>query len=370
MSSRAGRPIFDDSKLDHEEVVVRTGRRSELPVVVAVHSTGLGPAIGGCRLWHYPDVRDALGDAMRLSEAMTYTCAVAGLAHGGGQIVVALPAGITLHPGDRRVLMSDVGDIVESLGGRFAMGPDAGTGPADMAAAGERTAHVFCRPPELGGSGDSSPATATGVLAALGVTFDRLFGSPHFEGRRVAVVGLGQVGSNLARRLAVAGARLIVSDIDPNKQALASELGATWVTPERGLTAGVDVLVPAALGGVITGDLVPRLRCAAIVGPAHNQLADDASADQLREKGILWAPDYVVSGGGIIFAISVEQHGETPEKALDRVSGIGATLAAVLETAEHKALTPAQAALELALQRLHTAGDGGPQPAAHSGESR
>jgi leucine dehydrogenase len=356
MTSKLDRRLPPAGTFGHEQVIVRGGSRSGLPLIAAVHSTALGQALGGCRLWHYADWRDGFADALRLSEAMTDKCALAGLAHGGGKTVVALPPGYILTAADRRAVMHDVGDLIESLGGRYATGPDAGTGPADMDLIHERTAHVFCRPREHGGSGDSSPATAAGVLAALRATCDWLSGSPDLAGRRIAVVGLGHVGSRLARSLAATGADLVLADVDPAKKTLAGEVGGAWVGPDQALTAEVDVLVPAALGGAITRALVPRLACAAIVGPANNQLADDDLAEELHRRGILWAPDYLVSAGGVISATAQELHRETPRQALDRVEHIGDTLAEVLAAARRDGMTPHRAALRIARRRTTSAG--------------
>ena len=336
----------------HEEVHVVTGSRSALPVVVALHSTVLGPAIGGCRIWTYPDWREGMADALRLSAGMTAKCAVAGLANGGGKTVVALPPGDRLDADRRRAVLLDVGDAIASCGGRYATGPDVGTGPADMAVIAERTAGVFCRPTDAGGSGDSSPHTATGVLAALRATCDYLDGPTDLGGRSFAVVGLGHVGADVAGRLAATGARLVVSDIDPDARRLADQLGAVWAEPDEALTADVDVLVPAALGGVLTPELVPRLRCRAIVGPANNQLATPSVAELLREQDVLWAPDYVASAGGIVHAIATELYREPQETVAARIDQIGSTLTDLYRAAAAAGQTPAVAAEQLVAARL------------------
>jgi leucine dehydrogenase len=316
--------------LTHERVVVRRGSRSALPIIIAVHSTARGQAIGGCRLAHYPDWRAGRTDALRLSSAMTDKCALAGLPHGGGKTVVALPPGLVLAPAARRDLLHDVGDAIAALDGAYATGPDVGTGPEDMVTIAERTPYVFCRPVSAGGSGDSSPHTAVGVLAALHAVCAYRFGSSDLSARSFAVLGLGRVGEHVLRLLADAGATLVVSDLDDGKRALADRYGATWVSPADCLTAQVDVLIPAALGGLFTPRSVPTLRCAAIAGPANNQLDAPSTADLLGERGILWAPDVVVSAGGIIYATAVELHHETPERATDRVRDIQDTLTGVL----------------------------------------
>ncbi|MQY40737.1 Leucine dehydrogenase [Streptomyces sp. RB17] len=341
--------------LDHEQVAIHTGRRSRLPVIVAVHSTALGPAAGGLRLWHYPDWRDGLTDALRLSAAMTSKFAVAGLPSGGGKAVVVLPEGMKLDAGRRRDVMRDVADVIDSLGGAYATGPDVGTGPDDMALIGETTPHVFCRPAHLGGSDDSSPHTAQGTLAALRAVSRRLYGTASLDGRSLAVVGLGRVGADLARLLAAEGAALTVTDIDPDKRSTADELDAVWRSPDEILAANVDILVPAALGSVLTRQTVAELHCRAVVGPANNQLATPDVADLLHHRDIIWVPDYVASAGGVINAISTELHHVSADDAHARVRAIEDTVDDLLDTAQRRGQTPAQAAGELAMRRLRAA---------------
>jgi len=325
--------------MEHERVIIERGGRSGLPIIVAVHSTALGQAIGGCRLAAYPDWRDGLTDALRLSAAMSDKCALAGLPNGGGKTVVALSPGQVLGDAARRDVLHDVGDVIAGLGGAYATGPDMGTGPDDMVTIAERTPYAFCRPTGAGGSGDSSEHTALGVLASLAAMSDWSLGSRTF-----AILGLGRVGAHLLRMLAEAGATCVVGDIDEDRRTLADKYGATWAAPQDCLTADVDVLIPAATGGLLTPATVPTLRCAAVAGPANNQLDEPATADLLHERGILWAPDIVVSAGGIVHATAVELHHETSEQATTRVRAIGDTLAEVLRTARATGTTPAAAA--------------------------
>ncbi|BCJ56078.1 leucine dehydrogenase [Actinoplanes sp. NBRC 14428] len=327
---------------------MRRGLRSGVPVIVAIHSTALGQAIGGCRLARYPHWRDGLDDALRLSAAMSDKTALAGLPHGGGKTVLALGPDTVLDAASRRDVLHDAGDVIAGLDGAYATGPDVGTGPDDMVTIGERTRYAFCRPESAGGSGDSSLHTAVGVLAALHAVCAERFGSPALAGRSFALLGLGRVGEHVAALLADEGARLIAADVDESRRAVAEKHGATWTDPRECLTAEVDVLIPAALGGLLTPASVRTLRCAAIAGPANNQLATAETADLLQAHGILWAPDPVVSAGGIIHATAVELHQETTARATERIRGIAATLAAVFAAARASGSTPAAEAVQRA----------------------
>jgi len=334
--------------MNHEQVRIHTGRRSGLPVIIAVHSTARGQAVGGCRLKTFPHWKDALDDALRLAAAMTDKAALAGLPHGGGKTVIASDG--PLSGERRRAALRDVGDAVEGFGGLYATGPDSGTSPTDMNVIAERTAHVFCRPPENGGSGDSSPATAVGALAAIRAVAHDL-GRADLNGVRCTLLGAGAVGTPLARLLVKAGATLAITDVDDGKKALADELGAGWLAPDEAPWAETDILVPAALGGLLGPDTVGRLRCAAVAGPANNQLTDDTVADLLHGRGILFAPDVIVSAGGIIHGLGAELYRETPEQIDVRLAGIGDTLAEVLATARHDGVPPLRVARDLARAR-------------------
>lgn len=326
----------------HEEVVLRRGARSGLPIVVAVDSTRLGPAVGGCRLWPYPDWRAGLEDALRLSAAMTDKCAIAGLPNGGGKAVLPLPAGTRLDAARRRDLLLDLGDVVDLLGGRYHVGEDVGTTPEDMVVVRERTDHVLGLPERLGGIGEPAQPTAVGVMAAIKATCDVVFGSPDVTGRSFAVHGLGQVGGRLAGWLCAAGAAVTGADVNPERQSLATELGIAWASPDHLLELDVDVLVPASMGGLLTLDIAGRLRCRAIVGPANNQLASPAVAGALATRGIIWAPDIVVNAGGALYGVLREVHEVSHADAMDRVIGIGSTLSGVLRDSAETGRTPSQ----------------------------
>jgi len=337
----------------HEEVVSVRGPRSGTPMVVAVHSTALGPALGGVRVWAYERPEDAERDALRLSEGMTLKAAAAKLDLGGGKGVICAPTR-GFDPAARRAALLDFGDLVESLGGRYITAEDVGVSPADITVIAERTPHVTGLPPDHGGSGDPSPVTALGVEAAILACAAERWGDRDLGGRRVTVVGVGHVGARLARLLRERGCDLTLCDIDPAKRALAAELGARWADPEEAAAAECDVLAPCALGGIVTVEVLPRLRCRIICGSANNQLADDSLADALASHGILYAPDFIANAGGLINVFG-EIRGYDAEAALERARGIEATMSAVFAEATRRRTTPLAAARALAAGRLDAA---------------
>lgn len=341
--------------LQHEQITIQRGRRSALPIIIAVHSTALGDAVGGCRMRPYADLFEGLADALALSESMTLKCAAAGLDFGGAKTVIPLPPGTTLTGARRRQVFLDFGDAVQALGGRYHAAEDVGTTAADMAQARERTSFVHCLPEQGGGSGEPSELTAVGAFAAIQATWQHLTGSTSLAGRRVTVVGLGQVGGRLARRLAEAGVDLTVTDIDPDRQRLAAELGARWAPPQTAATEETDILVPAALGGILSHDTVARLRCAAVAGPANNQLAGEPVAGELAARGILWAPDFVVNAGGVIHGTILDIAGGTRAEAELAARAIGPRLTEILHQADRSGATPYAVALDAARRRVAAA---------------
>jgi leucine dehydrogenase len=346
------------SLLKHEELLVHRGERSGAHLAIAVHSTALGPALGGARLWRYRALGDAIADALRLSEAMTYKAAAAGLELGGGKAVLCAPPDRELTPEDRRNLMLDLGDAVESLGGRYVTAEDVGTGTDDMTIIGERTSHVVGRPTDAGGSGDPSPVTAKGVEAAIAACCAHRYGSPDLTGRVVTIAGIGHVGLALAERLAEAGCELRVSDIDEGKREAARRLGAHWVDPESAAGAECDVFAPCALGGAINSQSIDQLRCEIVCGSANNVLADDSFAEALTERGILYAPDFIANAGGLINVYG-ELRSLDRERLDELVDAIGDALRRVFEVAAERSVTPLEAAKAVAEQALDAASGGG-----------
>lgn len=336
----------------HERVEVITGRRSGLFLAVALHSSVLGSALGGARLWTYPSWNDALTDALRLSAAMTLKNAAAGLDAGGGKAVIGLPEGTVLDADRRRAAFLDLGDAVESLDGRYRTAEDVGSTTDDMLVVSERTAHVVGLPDAVGGSGEPAGPTSLGVYAALMATLERAVGATTVAGRRLTIAGLGQVGGRLARRLSDEGALLTVTDVNPAKRAVAAELGAAWVEPAEAHLVASDVFVPAGIGGVLTDEVIDALDTRAVCGPANNPLADRSGAERLARRGILYAPDFVVNAGGVIYLdLEAKRLGSRAE-TMDRVGRIGDTVRRVFDEADHRGVTPLVAAEGLAAERL------------------
>lgn len=313
-------------------------------------------------MWHYDDARAAVRDALRLSRAMTFKSAVAGLPLGGGKGVIMAPGpaapGSQQRRRERRAdALRDFADTVDGLGGSYVTAEDVGTTARDMQLIASQTSHVTGLARRHGGSGDPSPWTALGVEAAIRVCCERVFGTPSLEGRTIAIAGLGNVGGRVATACAKAGASLLVTDIDERKRALADGLGARWVQVGEALTAPVDVFAPCALGGLLDHDSVARLGAPIVAGAANNQLADDDVAAVLAARGVLWAPDFVVNAGGIInISVELETGGYDARRAGLLVRGIGDTLRAIFDDAADRAVTPLDAAMVLARRRLADAG--------------
>ena len=282
---------------------------------------------------------------------MTLKAAAAELPLGGGKAVISPPADLELTGPSREALLRDFADALNLLGGTYITAEDVGMGAADMDLLSGLSRHVVGAPTAHGGSGDPGAFTAVGVLAAMRACCRASYGTSDLASRSVAIVGLGHVGEPLARALRDAGAELIVSDIDPDKRALADELDAAWLDPEAALRADVDLLAPCALGGVIDDALSLELRARIVCGSANNQLASPHSADLLAARGVLYAPDFIVNSGGLI-NVALELTGYDRDLALDRALRIENVLGSILDHAAAAAITPLAAAVELASDRI------------------
>ena len=334
----------------HETVMHVIDEPTGLKAIIAIHSTVLGPALGGTRFYPYPDEQAALTDVLRLSEGMTMKAAAAGLNLGGGKAVII---GDPERMADE-ALLEAYGRAVDRLCGAYVTAEDVGTTVEMMTVVARRTRHVKGLPREMGGSGDPSPMTARGVHVSMRAAADHLWGESSLQGRTVAIQGVGKVGAPLAERVAAEGARVVIADIDTEDvKTLAEKIGAEIVEPDRILEVECDILAPCALGAVLSEASIPRLHCAAVVGSANNQLAEDADADRLAERGVLYAPDYVVNAGGIVnIAVEVETGFYSRDTAGQRVDRIGDRLSEILETAARSGVTPLVAAEELARERI------------------
>ncbi len=342
--------IFDTiAEMGHEQVVLCHDSSCDYRGIIAIHSTVLGPALGGTRFWSYANDEEALIDVLRLSRGMTYKNAVAGLNLGGGKAVII---------GDNRTRAREMifrahGRFVETLGGRYITAEDVGTSTADMDFVHMETEHVTGL---AGRSGDPSPVTAHGVFRAIQACADWRWGSDDLAGRTVALQGCGHVGYYLGRELHDAGARLIVTDIDQERvQRCVKEFGARAVEPDDIYGVEADVFAPSALGGIINDSTIPQLRVEVVAGAANNQLLEERHGDMLEEKGILYAPDYVANAGGVINVYGELNHWDSV-RALRKADEIYDTVLRLFEIAKRNGLSTYKAADRLAEQRLRQVG--------------
>jgi leucine dehydrogenase len=332
---------------DGETAVIRRDRASGAWIFICIHSTRRGPAAGGTRMKTYETAAEGLRDAMLLSQAMTAKLTVADLPFGGGKAVIAVPE---LPSGDaRRELLLRYGELVDSLGGTYRTSSDMNTGPADMDVIGERTEYVFGRSEAHGGSGNPAPPTARGVYHGIRASVGHVFGSDDLVGRTVLIQGAGSVGSALTAFLTQDGAEVLVADVD---LARAEELGVRVVDADAVYDTECDVYAPCAVGGTLNTDTVPRLRCRIVAGSANNQLAEPRAAELLHERGILYAPDYVINAGGAIGIVGLEQLGWDRDQTEAGLARIGDTLREIYARAETEAISTAAAADAIVAARL------------------
>jgi leucine dehydrogenase len=338
---------------DGEEVVVRFDAPTGSWMFVGVHSTVLGPAMGGTRMKPYAAPEEALGDVLRLSAAMTWKQAVAGLPYGGGKAVVAVAEVPARGSAKRRTLLTRYADLVASLHGTYVTAADMNTGAADMDVIGERTTHVLGRSRPNGGSGDPADGTATGVFHGIVASCRRAFDTTDLGERTVLVQGVGAVGARLAELLREAGATVLVADVDPGRVATTAEaVGASVVDPAAVIETPCDVYAPCAAGAVLTHETIRRLACAIVAGAANNQLGEPKDADLLRERGILYAPDYVINAGGVLHLAGYETLGWDEAAMTAHLAGIGATLDGIFREADRDGVTTVEVADRIARTRI------------------
>lgn len=334
----------------HEQLVFFQDPVTGLRAIIGIHDTTLGPALGGARMYPYEREEDAILDVLRLSEGMSYKSAMAGLPLGGGKCVII---------GDPRKdkspeFFQSLGLMVNKLCGRYITAEDVGTTVADLVETSKMTTHVAGLPVEMDGGGDPSPATALGVLRGMEACAMHRWGSPNLRDKRVAIQGLGKVGYALAELLAERGAHLMVCDV--NQQALANavkDFGAEVVSTDAIYGVDADIYAPCALGATLNDETIPQLNVTIVAGSANNQLKESRHGEMLRERGILYAPDYVINAGGVInVACELEPEGFDPAVARKRVLAIYDHVMAVIQRAEAEGITTAQAADREAKHRI------------------
>jgi leucine dehydrogenase len=348
--------VFDSvAHEQHESVHFGIDHASGLRSIVAIHSTALGPSLGGTRFYPYTSEDEALTDVLRLSKGMTYKAACAGLDQGGGKAVIIGDPGSLGSPD----LFRAYGDFIEGLAGRYITAEDVGTTVENMEIVASRTDHVSGLSRDHGGSGDPSPATARGVLVSQQAVATLLWGSGDLSGRRIAIKGVGKVGMALTALLHDAGADLIVADVNESAtEEAATRYGAKIVPVDEIHQIHCDIFAPCALGGDLSESTIPELRCTAIAGSANNQLATESDGDRLTDAGILYAPDFVVNAGGII-NIAAEHGGYTIDKANTMIDAIFDNLTEILMAADRLGISTHTAAERVADERIAAARQGG-----------
>ena len=338
--------------MGHESVVFCSDPDTGLKAIIGIHSTVLGPALGGLRFWHYERDADAITDVLRLSRGMSLKNSAAGLGLGGGKaVIIGDPAKIKSP-----ALLRRFGEFVEGQAGRYITAEDVGTTTADITYIREKTKHATGIPEEMGGSGDPSPFTAMGVYLSMKASAKHVYGTDSLEGRTVALQGAGHVGTYLAESLQKEGAKLIISDYFADRaEKLAAHVGGTVVGTNEIYDVAADIYAPCALGATLNTDTIARLRVAIVCGAANNQLADEVLHGQMiKDRGILYAPDFVINAGGVI-NVYQEILGYDRAKATQKVETLYPTLLGLYAQAEAAGTTTHQAALALAMDRIRKA---------------
>ena len=345
--------VFESMEIrGHEQVVFSSDPITGLKAIIAIHDTTLGPALGGCRMWNYKNESDALKDVLRLSRGMTYKAAVAGLGLGGGKAVII---------GDSKTMKNEdlfrsFGRFVEGLGGRYITAEDVGTCMSDMEWVRKETKYVTGISRALGGGGDPSPVTAFGTFTGMKACVKKVFGSDSLKDRKISIQGIGHVGTYLVELLHKEGAKLYISDIDEEKlKSVAKKYACEVVNNDNIYELEVDIFAPCAMGGIINDTTIPKLKCAIIAGAANNQLEKEKKHGKaLLDKGILYAPDYVINAGGII-NIYNELQGYNHEKAMSQTENIYQILTEVLDYAEKEGVPTPVASKIYAEKRIEAA---------------
>jgi len=344
-------PLFGElANLEHEQLVFCSRPEAGLKAIIAIHDTTLGPALGGTRMWNYQNETAAIKDVLRLARGMTYKAAISGLNLGGGKAVILGDP----HKDKNEQLFRAFGRFVDGLGGRYITAEDVGMSEQDMEWIFSETKYVTGIPKSLGGSGNPSPVTAYGVYMGMKAAAKKAYGSDSLSGKRIGIQGAGSVASYLAEYISKEGAKIFVTDIFREKaDLLAKKTGAEVVNPDEIYTLDLDIFSPCALGGVVNDDTIDHLTCDVIAGGANNILDDEnRHGELLRNKEILYAPDYVINAGGII-NISSELEGYNEQLAMDKTARIYDTVLEIFKTAEEHEIPTITASNMLAEKRIN-----------------
>lgn len=350
VKNKDSKPVIGNMEImGHEQVVFCTDTETGLKAIIAIHDTTLGPALGGTRMWNYSNEADALQDVLRLSRGMTFKAAISGLNLGGGKAVIIGDA----TKEKTEALMKKFGEYVDVLGGKYITAEDVGMNTKDMEYVREMTKHVTGIPESMGGSGDPSPVTAYGVYWGMKASAKFKWGSESLEGKTILVQGVGHVGENLVKHTTEEGAKVFITDINEEKLTEVSEkYGAEIIMGDSIYDMDMDIYAPCALGATLNTDTISRLKCEIVAGAANNQLEDEVvHGEMIKEKGIVYAPDFLINAGGLINVYS-EIHGYDREKSLDKTKKIYETTLEILLKAEQEDITTHTAALAIAEQRI------------------
>lgn len=337
-----------------EQVVYCNDSSVGLKAIISLHSTVLGPATGGCRMWNYADEAEALHDVLRLSKGMTYKAAISGLNWGGGKAVIIGDAKTQKNP----EMLRRYGEFVERLGGHYITAKDVGIDSDDLRVVKSRTRHVLGIDGEAGSSGDPSPATAWGVFNGMLSCASHVYKAKSLKGMKIALQGLGSVSYYLLEHLVAEGAEVIGCDIDAAAiERAVKKYGIETIRPESIYDVDCDIFAPSALGGAISAETLPRIKAKVVAGAANNQLATPEQGFELQRRGMVYAPDYAINAGGLI-NIYHESHGEggySRTRAFDHVEKIGSTITQILERAEAEKLPTHVIADRMAEERVNAA---------------
>lgn len=340
------------SKMEHEQVVFCYDKATGLKAIIAIHNTVLGPALGGTRMWMYKNDNEALTDVLRLSRGMTFKASISGLNLGGGKAVIIGDS----KKDKNEALFRRFGQFVNSLGGKYITAEDVGTSTKDMEHVAKETKHVTGLPESMGGGGDPSPVTAYGVYMGMKAAAKQVWSNDSLSGKKVIVQGVGHVGENLVKHLSQEGAVVFISDINHEAlKSVADKYKATVVEPDAIFGMDVDVYAPCALGATLNTENINALQCSIIAGAANNQLADEnIHGPMLMDKGILYAPDFLINAGGLINVYS-ELKGYNRQKAMAETEKIYDYTLNIFAKSAKENIPPQKAAQELAEKRINEA---------------